>query len=115
MGRRDCIVTLTHTGYAPRQSHAHQGFSKAMSSTGTDFRGLTPLVLMRALVEAGTVVYEPVNRFQLDVPEDTLPTVWPALARVQAACHCSRSAAGARSKAIFRPRAHTSCNSSCRA
>ena len=49
----DCTVTMTHSGYFPRQSHAHQGFSKAMSSTGADFRGLTPLVLMSALKEAG--------------------------------------------------------------
>ena len=30
----DCAVTMTHSGYAPRQSHAHQGFAKSMSSTG---------------------------------------------------------------------------------
>jgi ribosomal protection tetracycline resistance protein len=39
----DCTVTMTHSGYLPRQSHAHQGFAKEMSSTGADFRGLTPL------------------------------------------------------------------------
>lgn len=38
----DCTVTMTHSGYWPRQSHAHQGFDKSMSSTGADFRGLTP-------------------------------------------------------------------------
>ncbi|MBA3717035.1 MAG: TetM/TetW/TetO/TetS family tetracycline resistance ribosomal protection protein [Actinobacteria bacterium] len=80
----DCTVTLTHTGYYPRQSAAHQGFSKAMSSTGEDFRKLTPLVVMSALVEAGTVVCEPVNRFRLDVPADTLGTVLPGLARLGA-------------------------------
>ena len=47
---------MTHSGYAPRQSHAHQGFDKSMSSTGWDFRGLTPLVLMAALRRAGTTV-----------------------------------------------------------
>lgn len=45
----DCTVTMTHSGYSPRQSHAHQRFDKSMSSTGADFRGLTPLVLMDAL------------------------------------------------------------------
>ncbi|MBA2715438.1 MAG: TetM/TetW/TetO/TetS family tetracycline resistance ribosomal protection protein [Rubrobacteraceae bacterium] len=50
----DCAVTMTHSGYWPRQSHAHQGFSKSMSSTGEDFRNLTPLVLMDALEQAGT-------------------------------------------------------------
>jgi ribosomal protection tetracycline resistance protein len=80
----DCDVTLTHTGYYPRQSAAHQGFSKAMSSTGDDFRKLTPLVLMSALVEAGTVVCEPIHRFRLDVPEDTLPAAYTGLARLGA-------------------------------
>ena len=50
----DCRVTLTHTGYFPRQSHAHAQFDKSMSSTGADFRQLTPLVVMAALSEAGT-------------------------------------------------------------
>ena len=80
----DCIVTMTHSGYAPRQSHAHQGFSKSMSSTAGDFRNLTPLVLMSALKQAGTRVYEPIHRFQLDVPTDTLGAIVPALARLDA-------------------------------
>jgi ribosomal protection tetracycline resistance protein len=80
----DCAVTLTHTGYYPRQSAAHQGFSKAMSSTGEDFRKLTPLVAMDALKEAGTVVCEPVHRFRLDVPGDTLGAVLPGLAKLGA-------------------------------
>src|SRR5438552_2188300 len=56
----DCAVAMTHSGYFPRQSHAHQGFAKSMSSTGADFRGLTPLVVMDALREGGTTVYEPI-------------------------------------------------------
>jgi ribosomal protection tetracycline resistance protein len=80
----DCSVTLTHSGYLARHSHAHQGFSKSMSSTGTDFRGLTPLVLMSALKEAGTVVYEPIHRFHLEVPADALGPLLPALGRLQA-------------------------------
>jgi ribosomal protection tetracycline resistance protein len=80
----DCTVTMTHSGYAPRQSHAHQGFDKSMSSTGYDFRGLTPLVLMRALQQAGTRVYEPMHRFQLEIPADTFRTVLPVLVRLRA-------------------------------
>jgi ribosomal protection tetracycline resistance protein len=80
----DCTVTLTDTGYLPRQSHSHQGFSKAMSSTGEDFRRLTPLVLMSALRHAGTVVCEPIHRFRLDFPADTLAVVFSALARLGA-------------------------------
>jgi ribosomal protection tetracycline resistance protein len=76
----DCVVTMTHSGYAPRQSHAHQKFDKSMSSTGADFRGLTPLVLMAALRRAGTVVQEPIARFRLEIPADTIGPVSPVLA-----------------------------------
>ena len=57
----DCRVTMTHAGYWPRQSHAHATFDKSMSSTAGDFRALAPLVLMRALGEAGTEVLEPLH------------------------------------------------------
>jgi ribosomal protection tetracycline resistance protein len=80
----DCIVTMTHSGYYPRQSHAHQGFDKSMSSTGADFRGLTPLVLMDALRQAGTRVYEPIHRFRLEIPADTLPAVLRTLPTLRA-------------------------------
>lgn len=80
----DCTVTMTHSGYSPRQSHAHQGFDKSMSSTGADFRGLTPLVLIEALRRAGTRVYEPMHRFRIEAPADTLGTLLPVLARLAA-------------------------------
>lgn len=80
----DCVVTMTRSGYAPRQSHAHARFDKTMSSTGEDFRGLTPLVLMAALRRAGTQVYEPMQRFQLDIPADTLGSVQPVLVQLGA-------------------------------
>ncbi|MFF7236074.1 GTP-binding protein [Streptomyces collinus] len=80
----DCAVTMTHCGYSPRQSHAHQGFDKSMSSTGYDFRGLTPLVLVEALRRARTVVYEPMHRFRIEAPADTLGALLPVLARLGA-------------------------------
>jgi ribosomal protection tetracycline resistance protein len=80
----DCTVVLTHSGYAPRQSHSHAIFDKSMSSTAGDFRNLTPLVLMTALKQAGTRVYEPIHRFHAEVPADTLGLILPALARLQA-------------------------------
>ncbi|WP_407562684.1 GTP-binding protein [Streptomyces sp. 184] len=80
----DVRVTMTHSGYWPRQSHAHQGFSKAMSSTGADFRGITPLVLADALKRAGTRVHEPVQRFRLESPEDAVPALWPVFAALDA-------------------------------
>ncbi|CAM5634326.1 CtcC OS=Kitasatospora aureofaciens OX=1894 GN=ctcC PE=4 SV=1 [Kitasatospora aureofaciens] len=52
----DILVTLTRSGFA-----------SPVSAAG-DFRKLTPLVLMNALKQAGTQVYEPVNRFELEVP-----------------------------------------------
>jgi ribosomal protection tetracycline resistance protein len=80
----DCTVTMTHSGYWPRQSHAHQGFDKSMSSTGADFRGVTPLVLTEALRRAGSQVYEPMHRFRIEAPLDTLGALLPVLARLRA-------------------------------
>jgi ribosomal protection tetracycline resistance protein len=80
----DAVVSMTHSGYWPRQSHAHGTFDKSMSSTAGDFRNLTPLVVMSALKQAGTRVYEPVHRFHLEIPADTAGLVLPALARLQA-------------------------------
>ena len=81
----DCVVTMTHSGYQPRQSHSHATFDKSMSSTAGDFRNLTPLVLMAALKQAGSVVCEPMQRFDLEIPADTLGTILPLLARLEAA------------------------------
>jgi ribosomal protection tetracycline resistance protein len=79
----DCSVTLTHSGYTPPPPH---GWSKWSSSAG-DFRRLTPLVLMEALRQAGTTVFEPMHRFSLEIPADTLGSVLPALARLRAIPH----------------------------
>jgi ribosomal protection tetracycline resistance protein len=68
----DCIVTLTHSGF----------FNT--SSTAGDFRNLTPLVLMSALKQAGTTVYEPIHRFHLELPADRLGPLLPVLARLRA-------------------------------
>ncbi|MFI5753880.1 GTP-binding protein [Streptomyces sp. NPDC051569] len=80
----DCTVTMTRSGYSARQSHSHAIFDKSMSSTGADFRHLTPLVLMSALRQAGTRVYEPMHRFRLDIPADLFGAVLPVLARLRA-------------------------------
>ncbi|MGH3646581.1 MAG: GTP-binding protein [Micromonosporaceae bacterium] len=80
----DCTVTMTHSGYYARQSHAHGTFDKSMSSTAGDFRNLTPLVLMSALQKSGTRVYEPLHHFHLELPSDSLGTVLPVLARLRA-------------------------------
>ncbi len=77
----DCTVTLTRSGYWPRQSHAHGTFDKSMSSTAGDFRNLTPLVLIDALRQCGIAVYEPMHHFLLDIPCDTYGAVLPAVVR----------------------------------
>lgn len=79
----DCFVTMTHSGYWARQSHAHGTFDASMSSTAADFRSLTPLVLMNALLRAGTEVQEPLHHFRLEVPDDALGVVLPALGRLR--------------------------------
>ena len=80
----DCTVTLTRSGYWPRQSHAHGTFDASMSSTAGDFRNLTPLVLMSALQQGGTLVHEPLLRFRLEIPADLLGPAWPALIKLGA-------------------------------
>ncbi|MER5255515.1 translation factor GTPase family protein [Streptomyces sp. NPDC002855] len=90
----DCVVTMTHSGYWPRQSHAHGTFDKSMSSTAGDFRQLTPLVLLSALRRAGTEVREPLHRFRLGVPEDVFGQLLPALSRLRAVPH-TQTARGA--------------------
>ncbi len=79
----DCTVTMTDSGFWPRQSHAHASFDKSMSSTAGDFRAMTPLALMAALRQAGTVVCEPIQRLYLDIPTDALPQVLPVLAHLR--------------------------------
>lgn len=83
----DCVVSMTHSGYWPRQSHAHGTFDKSMSSTAGDFRQLTPMVLLSALRRAGTQVHEPLHRFRLSVPDDVFGQLLPALSRLRAVPH----------------------------
>ncbi|MFI7611677.1 GTP-binding protein [Nonomuraea terrae] len=71
----DVVVTLTRTGY------------DAPVTVAADFRGRTPIVLMEALRRAGTTVYEPCHRFELEVPEETLGQVTAGLAALGGAPH----------------------------
>ena len=68
----DCTVTMTDSGYSPPGSSA------------SDFRYLSPLVLMSALERAGTVVCEPIHRFHLEGPADTLGPTLRVLAGLHA-------------------------------
>ncbi|MFF1301324.1 tetracycline resistance ribosomal protection protein Otr(A) [Streptomyces sp. NPDC058307] len=49
-------------------------------STAADFRGLTPIVLRRALERAGTRLFEPYHAFEAEVPLDALAAVTGQLA-----------------------------------
>src|SRR6202035_5744609 len=80
----DCTVAMTHSGYMGKHSIGHQRFTKSLSSTGEDYRKLTPRVLMSALQQAKTVVCEPMHHFCLDAPADTLGALLPALAGLHA-------------------------------
>ena len=79
----DCAVAMTHSGYWAKQSHSHATFDKSMSSTARDFRQLTPLVVMAALERAGTTVCEPVHRFAIELPPDTVGPTAAAVAALR--------------------------------
>ncbi|CAN5649576.1 TetM/TetW/TetO/TetS family tetracycline resistance ribosomal protection protein [soil metagenome] len=74
----DCSVTMTDCDYqAPPRGWP--------GTTASDFRLLTPLVLMGALEQAGTAVCEPIHRFHLEIPPDTFGATVSAMARLPAA------------------------------
>ncbi len=81
----DCLVTMTASAYFPRQSRPHQKFDKSMSSVGADFRNLTPVVVLAALRQARTVVCQPVERIDLEVPDASLTAVIALLGRLRGA------------------------------
>jgi ribosomal protection tetracycline resistance protein len=64
----DYRVTLVRSGFV------------APLSTAADFRGLTPIVLRRALERAGTRLFEPYHAFEAEVPLDALAPVTGQLA-----------------------------------
>jgi ribosomal protection tetracycline resistance protein len=59
----DCLVTLTHTGY------------DSPVTVAADFRNLAPLVLTEALRQSGTVVCEPLDHVELDVPAEAISAI----------------------------------------
>lgn len=90
----DCTVTMTSSGYYPRQSRAHQKFDKSMSSVAADFRHLAQVVVMAALVQAGTYVCAPVDRFELQIPDVRQGVVAALLGRLGAVTLDTTSARG---------------------
>jgi ribosomal protection tetracycline resistance protein len=80
----DCVVTMTESGYWPRQSKPHQKFDKSISSVAADFRSLAPVVVMAAVAQAGTRVCQPIDRFELEIPDQAIASVTPLLGRLGA-------------------------------
>lgn len=78
----DCVVSMTESGYWPRQSRPHQKFDKSISSVAADFRYLAPVVLHAALRQAGTTTCEPVDRVELELPEPAYAGVVALLGRL---------------------------------
>ena len=66
----DCTVTMFDCAYI------------SPSTTAAHFRKLTPLVLMAALDQAGTVVCEPMIQVSLEIPAETTGSVLAAVARL---------------------------------
>jgi ribosomal protection tetracycline resistance protein len=77
----DCTVSLIRSQYSVPDGPPS---TRGPLSGPQDFRKLTPLVVMAALQRAGTVVCEPVHRFRLETPADTLTGLLPVLARLHA-------------------------------
>jgi len=75
----DCVVTMTRCAYSiPDGPPSRRG----PPSTAADFRKLTPLVVLRALEQAGTVVCEPVVRVAVELPTAAIGAVLSALVRL---------------------------------
>jgi ribosomal protection tetracycline resistance protein len=51
-------------------------------TTSSDYRSLTPLVLRQALDRAGTSVYEPMARLQIESPSGTVGDLLQAIVRL---------------------------------
>jgi ribosomal protection tetracycline resistance protein len=63
-------------------------------STAADFRQLTPLVLAAALSRAGTIICEPVDRFYIEAPAESLHRVLAVLAKCGAVARDSAIVGG---------------------
>ncbi|WP_248293558.1 translation factor GTPase family protein [Actinoplanes sp. TBRC 11911] len=80
----DCLVTMISSNYSIADGPPSR---RGPLATAADFRKLTPLVLMRALRQAGTRVCEPMSRARIDAPATSLGSVLGMLARHGAVIH----------------------------
>jgi ribosomal protection tetracycline resistance protein len=77
----DCAVTVTKIGYSLADGPPSR---RGPMPTARDIKRLTPLVLMQALADAGTVVCEPVFRVTAEVPTEAIGAVLATLGRLGA-------------------------------
>jgi ribosomal protection tetracycline resistance protein len=78
----DCVITMINCGYSVADGPPSK---RGPTSTPADFRNLTPMVLMRALDQAGTEVCEPTLKVSLEIPVWAISAVLTALGRLGAA------------------------------
>jgi ribosomal protection tetracycline resistance protein len=77
----DCIVTMTDCAYSVPDGPPSK---RGPLSTSSDYRKLTPIVLMQALEQARTSVCEPVVRVRLEVPAESVGSVMAAVGQLGA-------------------------------
>jgi ribosomal protection tetracycline resistance protein len=75
----DCLVTMTRCRY--RSPDGPPSVNGPLS-TISDFRDLTPIVLMQALADGGSLVCEPMSAVHMEVPTASVGAVLPAIARL---------------------------------
>jgi ribosomal protection tetracycline resistance protein len=78
----DCVVTLTKIGYSLADGPPSR---RGPMPTARDLKRLTPLVLVQALEQAGTVICEPVFRIAAEIPTQAIGAVLAAIGRLGAA------------------------------
>ena len=80
----DCVITMNECNYYVGDGPAKRVLPTPRT-TAADFRKLTPIVLMEALRQAGTVVCQPMACVRLELPAARMGDVLAALARLGAA------------------------------
>ena len=79
----DCIATMNECGYYIGDGPAKRVLPTPRT-TAADFRKLTPLVLRKALSQAGTVICEPMASLRVEFPAARTRAVLSCLARLGA-------------------------------
>ena len=80
----DCRVTVTECDWSVADGPPSR---RGPTSTANDYKRLTPIVVMRALADAGTTVCEPMLDIRVDAPARTLGAVLAAVARLHGLAH----------------------------